>query len=391
MDKLTRLYNMMYGSMDTLFLNRREDISHKHGSPVERSGSHFKRHSKTSSPSTSSKVSGYSSMSDLSHVTSTSREVAHLDVQSLATPPAGSIHLNENPNQNMFFAKKPKKQSFPEESSSTTTSSHGDSDSCYSDSYSLSYRTVHILSEGKYHRHQAPITRAAKMSSSSQNTLSDQQMEGNNANNRPSRLSPFISKALSQSSQSLPSIEVANKSSPHKGSFSDLLAKKKNKKSKQNSLIAKSNLEINNNIANNRSNLQQHSASTSQLPTNQVNISSVKDLVEILIYQLQVMERCQAQLQVQNQNLERANKIYQQKLEMAAKEADLAKQKADMLENEIWRCYICSRDKIQLYSADVCIVSLTCGHLFCVNCASEQRSKCPKCSSSFTIDRRIHL
>lgn len=379
--------------MDTLFVNRREDFSHKHNSPGEAGEAgvaHFNKRnsSKTSSPSTISKVSGYSSMSDLSHVTSGSREVdAHLEVQSLNTTPSGpSVLLNEHPNQNMFFARKPKKQSFPEESSSTT--SHGDSDSCYSDSYSLSYRTVNVLAEGKYHRHQPPITTAAR---GSQNKTSDQQTA---ANGRPSRLSPFISRALSQSSQSLPSIEATtNKSSPHKGSFSDLLARKKNKKSKESSTTAKSNLEVNNsnNNSNKRSNLQQHSASTSQLPTNSVNIGSVKDLVEVLIYQLQVMERCQSQLQIQNQNLERANKIYHQKLEMAAKEADLAKQKAVMLENEIWRCFICSRDKIQLYSEDVCVVALTCGHLFCVNCASGQRTKCPKCSASFTIDRRIHI
>lgn len=383
MDKLTRLYKMMYGSMDTLFANRREDFSHKHNSPSETSVTHFRKHSSKNSPSTSSKVSGYSSMSDLSHVTSSSREVDdHLEVQSFQTPPPGSIKQNEHPNQNIFFAKKPKKQSFPEESSSTT--SHGDSDSCYSDSYSLSYKTVNILSEGKYHRHQQPRVSTAAKGSATSNTLSEHQ---NGANSHPSRLSPFISRALSQSSQSLPSIEATNKSSPHKGSFSDLLARKKNKKSKQGSSNAKSTLEVNNN----RSNLQQHSASTSQLPSSSVNIGSVKDLVEVLIYQLQVLERCQFQLQVQNQNLERANKIYHQKLEMAEKEADLAKQKATMLENEIWRCFICSRDKIQLYSANVCTVALTCGHLFCVNCASEQRAKCPKCSSSFTIDRRIHL
>ncbi|XP_017480339.1 PREDICTED: uncharacterized protein DDB_G0271670-like [Rhagoletis zephyria] len=430
MEKLTKFYKLMYGSMDTLFVSRREDQSHRHRDSLHKSSP--SENSNSSSSSNGSPVSGYSSMSNLSQITSNNTKDHSVDqsatlprglpppaymqassspppsrpsTATISTPPAPAITLNESPSQNLFFAKKPKKkQSWPDESSSTTTTttstSHGgDSDSCYSDasSYSLSFRTVNVFSEGMYHSPRTHLTAAAVSAGSTS-------MAQHHPPTRPSPLT--LSRRLSQSSQSLPSIAIANasktSSSTHKGSFTDLLARKKNKqKSKAN---GKSTLEVDNKgrsttttTTTTATKLGQHSASTSHLPsstTSQVNIGSVKDLVEVLIYQLQVLERCQSQLQVQNQNLERANKVYHQKLELAAKEADLARQKVAMLEGEVWRCFLCSRDKIQLYSADVAVVALTCGHLLCVHCASEQQQGarcCPKCSQPFTIERRVHL
>lgn len=342
MEKLTRLYKIMYGSMDSLFVSRREDYKRDGQSPQ----------SKTIPGSTanSSKLNGYSSMTDLSQHPPASKSATHHHHPHKVQVP---LIRTEAPSE-------PKLNQWPEEVMSTN--SGADTDSCYSDSYSISYRTVNVLSDFSRHN----------------------QNQHQQAQNRNPRLSPFASRALSQSSQSLPvavaNAQAASKSTPHKGSFSDLQAIKNQKQKK--SKLSKPETK------------QQACSSTNELSTNtnkELKINSVKDLIEVLIYQLQVMERSQAQLNMQSQNMERANKVYQQKLEIAARETELLKQKLAMLETEVWRCYLCSRDKVQLYSADICVVSLICGHLLCAECSSTSRTDCPKCGYQFTIDRRIHL
>lgn len=370
MDKLTRLYKIMYGSMDSLFVKRREQKQQLHHSSGQTSKDvllNINTISTTNSVN-SKRPDVYSSMIELnddqnsivqSEMTLSKFETSNQICEKETIPNTLSNHLHQ----------------LTEDRGSSGISTQGDSDSCHSDSYPLTYKPVLILNEGN-HNHQI-------------------------LSSRPTRVLPFTSRTLSQSSQSLP-VSVSNSTtsaspliqSNNKGSFSNLLTRKKNKKSKSNIVKGEQEATISTESkltqVQSFTHLYQASASSISSTKKELQISSLKDLVEVLIYQLQIMERQQDQLEMQCSNFQKANKVNLEKIRIATRENELLKQKLSMVENEIWKCFLCSRDKIQLYTNDVAVVVLMCGHLFCADCSSG-RIKCPKCVQPFTIDRRVHF
>ncbi|KAJ6215857.1 hypothetical protein RDWZM_010357 [Blomia tropicalis] len=165
-----------------------------------------------------------------------------------------------------------------------------DSISCYSDGYTISYKPIAIVNHlQQQKRHQLMETR------------------------------PIPQPGLYSSCQSLPSIDIArprtNSVSNIKGSISKLSLTRQQQQ-------PMGRMMINNKMVSPLAmswqkgqfdNIKEQSKNTNENGNNsELKIKSIKDLVEILIYQLQVMERTQQSMEMQLQSMERINRQFEQ-------------------------------------------------------------------------------
>lgn len=124
----------------------------------------------------------------------------------------------------------------------------------------------------------------------------------------------------------------------------------------------------------------------------EINIRSMKDLIEVLIYNLQIQERRIKELEsIQNQ-LEETNEMNRSRSEILEKEIRFQMEKNSFLKRQLWFCTLCSRDKWKLYAANTKIVALLCGHLFCDECCNQnEMEKCPFCDGIFQTNQIVYL
>lgn len=131
-----------------------------------------------------------------------------------------------------------------------------------------------------------------------------------------------------------------------------------------------------------------------QQQKNEIRIKSMKDLIEVLIFKLQIMEKQVKELKQDNQRLEQSNWNNQIRLKIMDKELQIQKEKCRFLEKQIWRCGVCFKDKLELTSANVAICTGKCGHIYCANCINHLISKknnCLYCDAPMTMKQIIYF
>lgn len=131
-----------------------------------------------------------------------------------------------------------------------------------------------------------------------------------------------------------------------------------------------------------------------QQQNNEIRIKSMKDLIEVLIFKLQIMEKQVKELKQDNQRLEQSNWNNQIRLNIMDKELQIQKEKCRFLEKQLWRCGVCFKDKLELTSVNIQIFTGKCGHIYCANCINQliaKKNNCLYCDGPITMKQIIYF
>lgn len=113
-------------------------------------------------------------------------------------------------------------------------------------------------------------------------------------------------------------------------------------------------------------------------------VDSTKELIEVLILNLQILERKNEFLEGRYLDLERKHQLLAGRLERKTKR--LRETRA-----EVWTCLICGQNWAQLAQMNIDCYSLRCGHIFCYRCCMRHAGRCVRCRDIFVVDKKVYF